>query len=196
MCPRCGSRNRSGTGVARPERDGLCDMEFPSPSFDKDRNPLSIKRTVKTWWTRTRVVAGLRRFYQDHGITPLSTDEWHQLTATRGHPGGPGMRRPYPSLYGVLRYFDTFRQAWAAAGIDVGRRQESWSELEDWYLREGAGLLSRVQLARDLQRTPDAVHRRLYDLGLHTYQRWGWTLPRVERVAQIPRPPPQRYLQR
>jgi hypothetical protein len=196
MCPRCGGRNRSGTEAARPERYGLCNMEFPSPSFGAERRPVSIKRTVKTWWTRARVVAGLRRFYQDHGMTPLSTDEWHQLTGRHGHPGGPGMRRPYPSLYSVLRYFETFRQAWAAAGIDVGRRQESWSELEDWYLREGAGLLSRVELARDLQRTPDAVHRRLYDLGLHTYQRWGWTLHHVERVAQIPRHRLQKYIER
>jgi hypothetical protein len=106
------------------------------------------------------------------------------------------MRRPYPWPYGVLRYFETFRQARAAAGIEVGRRQESWSELEDWYLREGAGPLSRVELARDLQRTPDAVHCRLYDLGLHTNQRWGWTLHRAERVAQVPRHRLQKYLDR
>jgi hypothetical protein len=99
-------------------------------------------------------------------------------------------------LYAVLRHFETFRQAWAAAGVDVGRRRESWSELEDWYLREGMGLLSRAELARDLDRTPDAVHRRLYDLGLHSYQRWGWTLHRVERVAQIPRHRLQTYLER
>jgi len=96
----------------------------------------------------------------------------------------------------VLRHFETFRQAWAAAGIGVGRRQESWSELEDWYLREGVGLIPRTELARDLNRTPDAVHRRLYDLGLHSYQRWGWTLHRVERVAQVPRHRLQTYLER
>ena len=110
--------------------------------------------------------------------------------------GGQSGRRPYPSLYAVLRHFETFRQAWAAAGIEVGRRQESWSELEDWYLREGAGLISRSELARDLHRTPDAVHRRLYDLGLHSYQRWGWTLHHVERVAQVPRHRLQTYLDR
>jgi hypothetical protein len=96
----------------------------------------------------------------------------------------------------VLRYFATFRQAWTAAGIDTGRAMESWSELEDWYLREGAGLIPRAALARDLQRTPDAVHRRLYDLGIHSYQRWGWTLHRVERVAQVPRHVLQTYLDR
>jgi hypothetical protein len=151
----------------------------------------------RTWWTRERVVAGLRRFYQDHHVAPTSTEEWHQITGRHGQlGGGHGGRRSYPSLYAVLRHFETFRQAWAAAGINVGRRQESWSELEDWYLREAIGLLSRSEIARDLNRTPEAIHRRLYDLGLHSYQRWGWTLHRVERIAQVPRHRLQTYLER
>jgi hypothetical protein len=143
------------------------------------------------------VLTGLRRFYRDHNIAPLSTEEWHAVTGRHGQRGGGHAgRRPYPSLYAVLRHFETFRQAWAAAGIDVGRRQESWSELEDWYLREGVGLIPRAELARDLNRTSDAVHRRIYDLGLHSYQRWGWTLHRLERVAQVPRHRVQTYLER
>ncbi len=157
----------------------------------------SRAQTRRAWWTRERVVGGLRRFYEDRGIAPVSTEDWHRLTGKHGsRGGGPGTRRPYPSLYAVLLHFETFRQAWEAAGVDTGRLQESWSELEDWYLREGVGLLSRIELARDLRRTPDAVHRRLYDLGLHSYQRWGWTLHHVERVAQLPRHRLQTYLDR
>jgi hypothetical protein len=96
----------------------------------------------------------------------------------------------------VVRHFETFRQAWAAAGVDVGRLHESWSEIEDWYLREGTGLIPRNELARDLARTPHAIHRRLYELGLHSYRRWGWTLHRVERVAQVPRHRLQTYVDR
>ncbi len=130
------------------------------------------RTAARTWWTRERVIAGLRRFYQDHGGSPTSTEEWHQLTGRHGqHGGGPGTRRPYPSLYAVLRHFDTFRQAWAAAGIDVDRRQESWSQLEDWYLREGSGLISRSELARDLHRTPDAIHRPYVERGDLPYLR-------------------------
>ncbi len=155
------------------------------------------RSSPRTWWTRERVISGLRRFYQNHQLAPIPTEAWHEITGRHGtRGGGHGGVRRYPSLYAVLRHFDTFRQAWAAAGIDVGRRQESWSELEDWYLREGVGLISRSELARDLNRTPDAVHRRLYDLGLHSYQRWGWTLHRVERVAQVPRHRLQTYLER
>jgi len=171
---------------------------FAPPPSSPLTLPVRTRRTAaRTWWTRDRVIAGLLRFHQEHGLAPPSTEEWHQLTGRHGaRGGGPGTRRPYPSLYAVLRHFDTFRQAWAAAGIDVGRVQESWSELEDWYLREGVGLISRTELARDLHRTPDAVHRRLYDLGLHSYQRWGWTLHHVERVAQVPRHRLQTYLER
>lgn len=163
-----------------------------------DVSSIRIRRTAaRTWWTRERVLAGLRRFYHDHKSAPLSTEEWHRLTGRHGGRARsqPG-RRPYPSLYAVLRHFETFRQAWAAAGVEVGRRQESWSELEDWYLREGVGLIPRAELARDLNRTSDAIHRRLYDLGLHSYQRWGWTLHHVERVAQVPRHRLQTYLER
>jgi hypothetical protein len=96
----------------------------------------------------------------------------------------------------VLRYFASFRQAWAAAGIDAGRSAEPWSAIEDWYLREAAGLLPRTELAADLRRSAQAVHRRLYDLGIDSYQRWGWTLHRVERAAQVPRHILQTYLDR
>ena len=172
-----------------------------SPTVDLSESkssPLRIRTAApRTWWTRERVVVGLRRFYQDHQFAPTSTEEWHQITGRHGQRGGGhGGRRSYPSLYAVLRHFETFRQAWAAAGIEVGRRQESWSELEDWYLREAIGLFSRAEIARDLHRTPDAIHRRLYDLGLHTYQRWGWTLHRVERIAQVPRHRLQTYVER
>jgi hypothetical protein len=177
---------------------GLEPNLFEPRSAAAELPPMRFRRAAaRTWWTRDRVIAGLRRFHRDHDLAPTSTEEWHQITRLHGQRGGGhGGRRRYPSLYAVLRHFDTFRQAWAAAGIDVGRRQESWRELEDWYLREGLGLIPRTELARDLNRTPDAIHRRLYDLGLHSYQRWGWTLHRVERVAQVPRHRLQTYLER
>lgn len=155
-----------------------------------------ISRTDRrrTWWTRERVLEGLRRFHADTGLAPTATHEWHE--ATKGQPRDPTRRR-YPSFYGVLRWYETFRQAWAAAGIHTNRDWEEWTPIEDWYLREGAGLLSRKELAADLNRTPDAVHRRLYDLGLHSYQvRWGWTLHHLERVAGVPRHLMDKYLER
>ena len=101
---------------------------------------------------------------------------------------------PGPAPISEAEFFEKYAQMWRIS-------DDFW---DDWkllkkqfdYIRDWAGLLSRVELARDLQRTPGAVHRRLYDLGLHTYQRWGWTLHRVERVAQIPRHRLQKYIDR
>ena len=198
LCPACGLITSAGPGCGWPTTCRTCHTPFPALLPAPRSFGSRLRRTAaRTWWTRERVIAGLRRFYRDQGHAPTSTEDWHALTGRHGqHGGGPGSRRPYPSLYAVLRHFETFRQAWSAAGVDVGRRQESWSELEDWYLREAVGLIPRAEIARDLRRTPDAVHRRLYDLGLHSYERWGWTLHHVERVAQIPRHRLQTYIER
>lgn len=142
-------------------------------------------------WTRERVIAALKRFYQVRGVAPTSSEEWNDLTA---NTGVPLLKRPYPSFASVLGVFPSFREAWAELGVDVGRYEMAWSEAEDWYLREGAGIISRIELAADLQRTADAVHRRMYDLGLHSYRQWGWTLNRLERVSQFHRHVFERYM--
>jgi hypothetical protein len=98
------------------------------------------------------VLAGLRRFHRERGHAPLSTEEWNDATEARGSRRGTS-RGSYPSTYAVLRYFRMFREAWAAARVLVDRRHEPWSELEDWYLREGAGQIPRTELARDLGRS-------------------------------------------
>lgn len=137
------------------------------------------------WWTRERVIEGLRRFYRDHGIAPTATEKYNELTKGTGRNRN-GVGNPYPSFYGVLKHFGTFREAWTAAGVQVNRDFEEWTPEEEWFLREGAGILSRKELAAALNRTPNAVHRRLYDLGIHSYRARGWTFHRIERVAQVP----------
>jgi len=133
------------------------------------------------WWTPERILVGLRRFYREQGCAPMATHEYHQLA------GSPlrGRARRYPSFAAVLRHWPTFRAAWEAAGITCDRTHEDWTELEDWYLREARGLLTRVEIATDLRRTPHAVHRRLYDLALETRHAWGWTCNQVAKAAGI-----------
>ncbi len=135
----------------------------------------------QSWWTRERVLVGLRRFYREQGCTPTATHEYHLVAGTqlRGHA------RRYPSFNAVLRYWPTFRQAWEAAGLQCDRTREDWSEIEDWYLREARGLISREEIARDLRRTSNAVHRRLYDLGLESRHAHGWTRSQIARAAGI-----------
>ncbi len=142
-------------------------------------------RYRKEWWTRERVLEGLRRFYRDFEFAPTSTEEYQKRAQFTG-ASNSGVGNPYPSSYGVLKYFSSFREAWAEAGVKMDRAYEAWSPEEDWFLTEGAGVFSRKELAEALDRTPNAVHRRLYDLGVHSYKARGWTLHRVMRVTQVP----------
>jgi hypothetical protein len=137
------------------------------------------------WWTRQRVLDGLRRFHRDFGIAPTSILAYQEHQQFTGK-SNTGVGNPYPSSYGVLKYFSSFREAWAAVGIKTDRAWETWTPEEDWFLTEGAGILSRKELAEALERSPNAVHRRLYDLGVHTYKARGWTLHRVMRITQVP----------
>jgi hypothetical protein len=130
---------------------------------------------VKGWWSRERVLAGLRRFYREQGVAPTATDDYHAMVRTQAK----GPRRRYPSAQAVLSHFRTFRDAWEAVGIVTNRYWEEWSAVEDWYIREAIGFLGRTEIAADLRRSPDAVHRRVYDLGLDTRTAHGWSPNRV-----------------
>src|SRR5581483_11234242 len=166
----------------------------PLPPVVPPARPAPATTLDRTYWTRRRMLDGLRRVWLDFGQTPTSSEAYNELTrftgATTHRPGR------YPSWASVLRWYPSFREAWAAIGLQQDRGWEAWSELEDWYIREGAGLLTRKELAADLRRSPDAVHRRLYDLGLHTWQRWGWSAHRIERCAGIPLSTLKRYMRR
>lgn len=139
----------------------------------------------ENWWTRERVIAGLRRFYRDFGFAPTSTEEYQERQQHTG-PNQNGVGNPYPSSYGVLKYFGSFRQSWTAAGIETDRSFEPWTPEEERFIAEAAGILTRKEIAEALGRTPGAVHRRIYDLGLHTYEARGWTFHRVMRAAGVP----------
>lgn len=139
----------------------------------------------ENWWTKARVIEGLLRFYRDHKFAPTSTEDWHRLVkGTGGNHSGVG--NPYPSFNVVLKYFSTFRAAWTAAGIRVNRDWEPWTVEEDAFIREGAGILTRDELAEALDRTPNAVHRRLYDMGVNTRNSRGWNFHRVMKVTGCP----------
>jgi hypothetical protein len=135
-----------------------------------------------SYWSKERVLNGLRLFYKAYGFAPTSTEAYQAIVKNTGFTYG----RTFPSFYAVLRYFSSFREAWTAIGVDVNRSEEPWTEDEEWYLRQATGILSRAQIAIDLKRTANAVHRRLYDLGLTARTRWGWTVHRVGAALKIP----------
>jgi hypothetical protein len=144
----------------------------------------SKRRTLnrRRWWTRARVIEGLRRWYRDYGTAPLSTEAWHALNKN----SGMGPQRRYPSFFAILSHFASFREAWTTVGVEVNRGHEEWTALEDWYLLEAIGILSRVEIARDLNRTADAVHRRIYDLGQNSHTRLGWSIHRLSGATGVP----------
>src|SRR5262249_19840961 len=134
------------------------------------------------YWTRPHVLAGLALFFRTYGFAPTSTAAWHRLVKGTGSKH----ERDFPSFYAVLRYFKTFREAWEAAGVLTDRSCEPWTEIEEWYLREAVGILTRAEIAQDLRRTEGSVKRRMYDLGIEARTHWGWTLHRVEEHLQVP----------
>jgi len=146
------------------------------------RRPLSRHTPYRRqpYWTRERVVEGLRRFWRDQGRVVTDTSEWHGLTKGTGYQA----TRPYPSTYAVLKHWSTMREAWMAAGVLVDRSHEEWSELEDWYAREAAGILPLDEIGRDLRRSGAAVKRRLYDMGIVCRCRPDlWSISRLQRMA-------------
>lgn len=146
----------------------------------------------RIWWTRERVLLGLERLYQDIGYCPTSTEDYMRHTQYTGRdPAGRRSRaahhQRYPSFYGVLKFFRTFREAWAAAGHDeVDRSGEEWTEMEDWFVLESVGILPRTEVAEILKRSAPAIKRRLYDLGdIRSYNRWGITLSHAASLMKL-----------
>lgn len=152
-------------------------------------------RSREAWWTRERVIEGLLRFYREYGVAPTSTKHFQELTRSTAI-SQHGVGNSYPSFYGVLKHFANFRDAWAACGVPMDRGDVPWTPEEEWFIAEACGILSRIEIASYLNRTPDAVHRRLYDLGLHSYRQHGWTLGRIERVANLPSHVLRKYIER
>jgi HNH endonuclease len=136
----------------------------------------------RTWWTRERVLAGLRRFYEATGQAPLASPAYRRLVRSRARSS----RRLYPSAYAILRHFPTLRAAWEMAGVQLGhRRYAPWNPTEEWYVREALGLLPTTTIAADLARGEAAVRARARKLGRRVTDAWGWPLLRVVRAMGL-----------
>lgn len=159
------------------------------------------KARRREWWTRERVLLGLERFYQDFGYCPTSTEDYMRHTQYTGRdPAGRSSRaahhQRYPSFYGVLKFFRTFREAWAAAGhTEVDRSWEEWTAMEDWFVLESVGIMPRSEVAEVLKRSAPAIKRRLYDLGdIRSYNRWGITLTHAATLMRLSQAVCRKYL--
>jgi HNH endonuclease len=137
----------------------------------------------RTWWTRERVLDGLRRFYQATGQAPVASPAYRHLARARARSP---RRRRYPSAYAILRHFPTLRAAWEVAGVQLGhRRYAPWTATDEWYVREALGLLPTATIAADLGRGEAAVRSRARKLGRRVTDAWGWPLLRVVRATGL-----------
>ena len=118
----------------------------------------------RIWWTRARVIAGLKRFYADFGVAVTGKRQWEAKTKGTGKKWGPG--NPYPSYWSVLSYFASFREAWRAVGVETDHHGSPWTHDEDSVLRASIGCLTRKEIASKLNRTQVAITKRRIKLGL------------------------------
>ena len=119
------------------------------------------------FWTRERVLAALRRYADAHpGPLPCSDRLWNDVK--RGHQEWPRSARVY-------EFFDSFADAWLAAGADetrITRQKLSWDApfrdgmTHEAYLLERAGAEPLKDIAEALGRSPDACRRQLHLRGV------------------------------
>lgn len=108
----------------------------------KDRRKAPIFRS---WWTRERVLSGLRRLHADTGHAPnCSGGSYLRLMRELGQSGLKGGRRRYPTDQAVLRYWPTLAHAWRELGItpDGKRVPTTWRAARGgvgWAVRHEAG---------------------------------------------------------
>lgn len=112
----------------------------------------------RLYWTRERIVEGLRAFARAHrGPLPES----HEYSrAKKGHP-------EYPTTDNVLKHFGTFAAAWEAAGASKSRIRRTWTPWTDddnELLLDLAGRMTMALVAKRLRRTPGACRRQLYEM--------------------------------
>lgn len=98
----------------------------------------------RSWWTRERVLAGLRRLYAETGQAPnCAGAPYHRLMRECGQQGLKGARRRYPTDDAVRRYWSSLSAAWREAGIvPDGQRvltSETGEERPSWARRHEAG---------------------------------------------------------
>lgn len=107
------------------------------------------------FWTEQRTREALKEVAKELKILPTSDDLYNTLK--KGRFDWP------PASY-IYRYFQTFPNAWAAAGVGKSRIDKAhakWTEKEDEYLLDHAGNIKLETIARTLGRSYGSIRGRL-----------------------------------
>lgn len=153
------------------------------------------------WWTKERMLEAGARFYREHKCTPTNEGWWQAETQFTAYSSdglsNHGSNRPYPSTGPLKNCWKGTRDFWTAVAaaypklnILLDKGDAPWSPLEEWFIAETVGLISRAEVARlmaesGLGRTEAAIKRRLYEMGINTYNRWGWTVHHLSTVIGV-----------
>jgi len=162
----------------------------------------NYNRRINEWWTRERVILGAKRFYADFGFCPTNDLDYTAKQAftgklNNGRISSRGWDAKYPSIFAVYKHFSSLREMWTAAGHDMNKHWQEWSEMEDWFVIESCGILPRTEVAEILKRTAPAVKRRLYDLGrIHANSRWGISMSHAAELMNISNSVITKYLRK
>ena len=126
----------------------------------------------RPYWTRERVIAGMRRVREELGYFPLQDRHYNPLK--RG-------RLDWPRAELIRALGGGGRSAWRLAMIKAGLSKDvpgwsngAWREDEDEYLLENAGRLTLRRIAFHLGRSYGACRRHLYDLGTRARDARGY----------------------
>ncbi len=156
------------------------------------------------WWTRERMIEAGADFFREFNVAPTNDAWWQEMTAgTARTPTGENSNRAklnrFPSCTTIQLEWQGMRSFWVDVKaahpeleINLDHTDMPWTAIEDWFITESVGILPREEVARLMEesgmgRTEPAIKRRLYDLGVNSYNRWGWTLHKIERVMGVPR---------
>lgn len=164
----------------------------------------------KPYWTRERMIEAGARFYLERNCAPTNEGWWQAETSFTGATADGrtnlGSKRPYPSTGPLKNYWKGMRDFWTAVaaahpelGMVLDRGDAAWTNLEEWFITETVGLLPRSEVAllmseSGLGRTEPAIRRRLYELGINSYNRWGWTVNHLARVIGVSGPVIEKYM--
>jgi hypothetical protein len=139
------------------------------------------------------------KFFRQFKAAPTSANWWQEAIKGFRNESLPGVVGLYPSFErlrevggwrGMRDFWLDVKQAHPELGIHTDMSDMPWRPIEDWFIVESVGLLPRAEVVSIMEesgcgRTDAAIKRRLYDLGVNTYNRWGWTISRVERVLGV-----------
>jgi len=175
------------------------------PSLTAAWHSLGLLDESKVWkmgnpyWTRQRCLEAGAAYYRKFGAAPTNDDWWHKMTRYMPRTDTPGAVNEYPSYMtmkriggwvGMREFWREVSESYPELKIEIDAGDMPWSPLEEWFIVESVGILPRDEVVKlmcesGLGRTAPAIKRRLYELGVNTYNRWGWTINKIQEVTGV-----------